>query len=612
MNTKTEFLLKNAPPEVQQWIRNVHRGIEEYFPLPEKTSLHRVRLIARWKAYDAARRPLEDRWGKVFAPTFERAGREAAQAYELGQSITRAMDAADAVLMPFLEKQLALLYSQVGTVFLRRLPESIQETKANGFETIQPEDLPELREYYSRTVATKVKQISESTRRYLSDLALRANREGLSITDVVSEIQASTGFSRQRAFLIARTEVIGSSNAATHFGTGRFFNSSQGVTKDWLSTGDRRTRPTHRRAGADQKNVPYDQPFTVGGALLMFPGDSSLGAPGKEVIQCRCTSLYNVPRATQEPTRRTRTPRATTTTTTTTRTPKPTKPKKPSSKKPKPFTEEDAEDLRKKLLEKMDTPEARELRLHWQRYKEDTDKMLRAGDQASREYYASSRAIWEKELRRLGVTNLTKDPTSVAQRETFDLLTGKDRKPGNLKMSFKGTKPISAMNAKAKDSVELINQLIGENPDFEGLEIVFHISGKHKRASALPWDNTININNKTDLGTILHEIGHVLEYRSQSLRSATTQFLDRRTEGKGSATLRELTGNPNYRKEEVARRDEFFDVYIGKDYRLRNTPIDRITEVASMGVEYLWRDPLKMAQADPEMFRMIVTSFRRQ
>ena len=37
--------------------------------------------------------------------------------------------------------------------------------------------------------------------------------------------------------------------------------------------------------------VDYDQPFDVGGYKMMFPGDGSLGAPGHELYNCRCTMV---------------------------------------------------------------------------------------------------------------------------------------------------------------------------------------------------------------------------------------------------------------------------------------------------------------------------------
>jgi len=57
--------------------------------------------------------------------------------------------------------------------------------------------------------------------------------------------------------------------------------------KQWIATDDRRTRPTHD--AADKQRTLLRQPFRVGSAELLFPGDPR--GPAAEVINCRCTML---------------------------------------------------------------------------------------------------------------------------------------------------------------------------------------------------------------------------------------------------------------------------------------------------------------------------------
>jgi hypothetical protein len=57
--------------------------------------------------------------------------------------------------------------------------------------------------------------------------------------------------------------------------------------KQWVARHDERTRPTH--VAADGQRVPLDQPFNVGGAALMHPGDRS--GPVGETINCRCVTI---------------------------------------------------------------------------------------------------------------------------------------------------------------------------------------------------------------------------------------------------------------------------------------------------------------------------------
>jgi hypothetical protein len=82
---------------------------------------------------------------------------------------------------------------------------------------------------------------------------------------------------------VIRTEVNAISNLAV---LDSMFRGGQRM-KRWKAFGDGKVRPTHR--SADGQTVPIDEPFTVGGYRMMFPQDSSMGAPSEEIVNCRCT-----------------------------------------------------------------------------------------------------------------------------------------------------------------------------------------------------------------------------------------------------------------------------------------------------------------------------------
>ena len=66
-----------------------------------------------------------------------------------------------------------------------------------------------------------------------------------------------------------------------------------GVRKIWNTTLDNRERPSHNKIDGQVRAL--DEPFrTEAGHLLMYPGDTSLGAPAEEVVQCRCHPQYKV------------------------------------------------------------------------------------------------------------------------------------------------------------------------------------------------------------------------------------------------------------------------------------------------------------------------------
>jgi uncharacterized protein with gpF-like domain len=88
---------------------------------------------------------------------------------------------------------------------------------------------------------------------------------------------------------VARTETIAAVNAGV-LRSAQLEAADRGDPapfKQWISTADPRTRPTH--VEADKQRTLLSEPFVVGGALLLFPGDPR--GPAGEVINCRCSLI---------------------------------------------------------------------------------------------------------------------------------------------------------------------------------------------------------------------------------------------------------------------------------------------------------------------------------
>lgn len=66
------------------------------------------------------------------------------------------------------------------------------------------------------------------------------------------------------------------------------------LKKNWLDMRDKKVRATHldagRRYGAAP--IPVNEAFIVGSSRMMYPGDTSLGAPVREIANCRCSAQY--------------------------------------------------------------------------------------------------------------------------------------------------------------------------------------------------------------------------------------------------------------------------------------------------------------------------------
>lgn len=100
---------------------------------------------------------------------------------------------------------------------------------------------------------------------------------------------------KYRADVIARTEAIQSLNRSEWEANMQAIDQGalrrQDVTRHWDSAGDKRVRHSHAEMDKKYaiKGVAIDEPFvSPSGAMMMFPGDTSLGASGEETIQCRC------------------------------------------------------------------------------------------------------------------------------------------------------------------------------------------------------------------------------------------------------------------------------------------------------------------------------------
>lgn len=153
-----------------------------------------------------------------------------------------------------------------------------------------------IRDYFDRA-QNRLVNVPNEVYADISRILNRGLDAGQSIPEISDQIQerltaSATDFWPNRATTVARTEVIGASNAGSFAGAqaDAVSRGDANPEKVWLSTiGDGRTRLSHRIA--DGQRQPLMQPFIVGGFPLMFPGDPS-GPPG-EVINCRC-SLLNV------------------------------------------------------------------------------------------------------------------------------------------------------------------------------------------------------------------------------------------------------------------------------------------------------------------------------
>lgn len=139
-----------------------------------------------------------------------------------------------------------------------------------------------------RTIGlTKITQISTTTKNDIEKIINQGLKDGQSeheIASYLTTVAPSISYTRGRT--IARTETHGAANVsaqATAEATG------VEMKREWVSAKSERTRTSH--AAADGQVVGMHDPFKVGDASLMFPGDYNAGSPS-ETINCRCAVVF--------------------------------------------------------------------------------------------------------------------------------------------------------------------------------------------------------------------------------------------------------------------------------------------------------------------------------
>lgn len=162
--------------------------------------------------------------------------------------------------------------------------DSLQQKQDDVFDVFNEA----VQNFISTTVANKVVNINETTKKLIKDIVEAGFEEQLTVPEIRDKIEKLylEQIIPNRSMVIARTEVISASNAGSRYAAKQ---TGLELEKEWVATADDRTRDTH--AEVDGQRVPIDEPFKVGGSELMFPGDPN-GEPG-EVIQCRCTEVYH-------------------------------------------------------------------------------------------------------------------------------------------------------------------------------------------------------------------------------------------------------------------------------------------------------------------------------
>lgn len=103
-----------------------------------------------------------------------------------------------------------------------------------------------------------------------------------------------------RGETIARTEALAAYNAGRYEAAQQLVESGKvprsAISFIWDATLSKRTRDSHLMLNGTE--IPFGGLFTspVTGGMLRYPGDTGMGAPGSETINCRCTMRTRIDR----------------------------------------------------------------------------------------------------------------------------------------------------------------------------------------------------------------------------------------------------------------------------------------------------------------------------
>lgn len=228
-----------------------------------------------------------ERWAVV---EFRKALRATVKPVIDAPSVYDALQIVDNLESDAIAKAFGNVYGRVGAYFALSTQRSIK-SRGGVFETKSTETVFDrlIRAWIAVYGAERVRDVTLTTIRRLKVSLQDAFNNGDGIEVVARNIvRSGSGIADvKRARVIARTEIISASNKGSLEGAR---DTGIPLRKEWLATMDDRTRDAH--LSADGQKVLLDELFVVDGEDMQFPGDFTQGASAGNVINCRCTQIY--------------------------------------------------------------------------------------------------------------------------------------------------------------------------------------------------------------------------------------------------------------------------------------------------------------------------------
>jgi len=254
-----------------------------------------------FKAFDRKRQVYQKKAAGIYKLALVESYRMAAEAVKAGEAhptreeVNAAVKKGIRQSRPAWRKSYKLIYTLVGTDFAKATDKGLQKFVQKSFAQMEQKAKSAAQVVWEKAIAQyvaveggkRIVQIGATTNKRIMGALAEGFKAGEGADELAARIMGASKLLLPRANAIARTEIITASNLGSQIAAESF---GVQLEKTWLGTDDERERATHQ--AADGQTVGLKDAFAVGNSLLMFPGDSSLGAEAAEVVNCRCTQTY--------------------------------------------------------------------------------------------------------------------------------------------------------------------------------------------------------------------------------------------------------------------------------------------------------------------------------
>lgn len=143
-------------------------------------------------------------------------------------------------------------------------------------------------EYMATTSTREI--VGTNYRSVMRNILDTVKKGNWSIPEAVKNLKKEFGFSKDRAKVIARTEILRAQSTGQFGSDIDAYDRGLIIGKEWHSTHDNRTRHSH--VMADGQVREFLEPFELVAdgvtSYMFYPRDTSLSATADQVIQCRC------------------------------------------------------------------------------------------------------------------------------------------------------------------------------------------------------------------------------------------------------------------------------------------------------------------------------------